>query len=372
MDKTFKLLLIDDDKLDRSAFRRYLNTTRISYDIQECAYGKTGIDEFEKGQFDWVFVDYNLPDINGIEVVEKILDTDPDASIVIMTGEGDELLAAKAIKCGASDYLPKNALSSIVLTQCIQNLELRKAKVEAEQNNRAKTEFLARMSHELRTPMNAILGFSQLMHENTKDPLSESHQFRVSQILKAGRHLLNLINDMLDLSHIESEKLSLSIEPICIANLLEDLISLARPLSEQSNIVLIDNTYSPEEIFVLGDKTRLKQVLLNLISNGIKYNRSEGSVTLTIEIQDADYLRINVKDTGVGIPNEKIDYVFEPFDRLGAENSEIEGTGIGLTISKKLIEAMNGSIGLETSVGEGSEFYIILPISVPTQLDQPL
>lgn len=362
MESTYKLLLIDDDKVDRSIFQRFLKKSNISCDIHECAYGLKSISVLESVQFDFVFVDYNLPDINGIDLLKQILQTDPNASVVLMTGGGDELLAALAMKCGASDYLPKDALSSVVLTQCIKNIEMRKAKEEAEQHNRAKSEFLSRMSHELRTPMNAILGFAQLMKESKKDPLSPGHQSRVSHILKAGSHLLELINDVLDLSRIESEEFTLSIEPLAVTTSIEEVLSIARPIAEQFGIELIDEIASHKDIFVFGDQTRLKQVLLNLISNGIKYNRRGGSVTVASEINDDGTLRIKVKDTGMGIPSDKLASLFHPFDRLGAEFSEVEGTGIGLTISKKLIESMNGSIGVDTFVGEGSEFYITLQI----------
>jgi PAS domain S-box-containing protein len=243
-----------------------------------------------------------------------------------------------------------------------RTLELNTAKEEAEQHNRAKSEFLSRMSHELRTPMNAILGFTQLMEESTRDPLPKAHRKRTSQILKAGNHLLELINEVLDLASIESGKITVSLEPICIADLAEEVLTVVRPMSQKFNITLINEIIRNKNIYVLADKTRLKQILLNLLSNGIKYNRQEGSVTLSAFIEKNSQLRINIIDTGMGIPEEKFNQLFAPFNRLGAENSEIEGTGIGMTISKKLIELMDGSIGVESTLGAGSTFYISLPV----------
>lgn len=240
--------------------------------------------------------------------------------------------------------------------------ELRESKNLAEEHNLAKSEFLARMSHELRTPMNAILGFTQLMQQNTKEPLPPSHQNRATQILKAGNHLLELINEVLDLTSIESGKITVSLEPVCVADLIDEVITVVRPLSQNFNIALIDQIASNENIYVLADKTRFKQVLLNLISNAIKYNRSGGSVTLSSYFEDSSSLRIDVTDTGMGIPEDQLGQLFEPFNRLGAENGDIEGTGIGLTISKNLIAVMDGSIGVESTVGEGSTFYISLPV----------
>ena len=239
--------------------------------------------------------------------------------------------------------------------------ELSHSKNLAEQSNQAKSEFLSRMSHELRTPMNAILGFTQLMQESTKDPLPKSHQSRTAQIMKAGKHLLELINEVLDLSSIEAGKITVSLEPVSVANLVEEVLTVVRPLSQKFNITLVDQVTANKMVYVLADQTRLKQVFLNLISNGIKYNRKGGSVTLSSH-QEGSLLKIDVIDTGMGIPKEQLNQLFDPFNRLGAENSEIEGTGIGMTISKKIIEVMNGTIGVESTPGEGSIFSISLPV----------
>ena len=239
--------------------------------------------------------------------------------------------------------------------------ELSHSKNLAVQSNLAKSEFLSRMSHELRTPMNAILGFTQLMQESTKDPLPKSHQNRTAQIMKAGKHLLELINEVLDLSSIEAGKITVSLEPVCLGDLVEEVLTVVRPLSQKFNITLIDQITLNKKMYVLADQTRLRQVFLNLISNGIKYNRKGGSVTLSSH-QKGSQLQINVTDTGMGISKEQLHQLFDPFNRLGAENSEIEGTGIGMTISKKLIEVMNGTIGVESTPGEGSTFSISLPI----------
>ncbi|MBT5469642.1 MAG: PAS domain S-box protein, partial [Nitrospina sp.] len=239
--------------------------------------------------------------------------------------------------------------------------QLNQAKELAEHHNQAKSEFLSRMSHELRTPMNAILGFAQIMEESRKDPLPDSHKSRTHQILKAGNHLLELINEILDLSRIEAGKISVSLEPINIAELSTDVINVIRPLAEKYQIQLIDKISMHDNIYIQADKTRLKQVLLNLLSNGIKYNRKEGSVTLCLEKPLNGNIKVQITDTGMGIAPENLVRIFEPFDRLGAENSEIEGTGIGMAISKKLIELMNGNIEVDSTLGKGSQFSVSLP-----------
>jgi PAS domain S-box-containing protein len=248
--------------------------------------------------------------------------------------------------------------------------ELNLAKELAEHHNQTKSEFLSRMSHELRTPMNAILGFAQIMNESRKDPLSDSHKSRIGQILKAGNHLLELINEVLDLARVEAGKITVSLEPINIAELMIDVLSVIRPMAEKFNIDLIDKITEQNSVHIFADKTRLKQVLLNLLSNGIKYNRKEGSVTLTLEKQQDGILNILVTDTGMGIPSEKLEKIFVPFDRLGAEGSEVEGTGIGMTISKKLIELMNGRIGVHSTMGKGSQFSVSLPGCDPKKINK--
>lgn len=274
-------------------------------------------------------------------------------AVVTFTDISERKLAEKELK---------NAYSELESRIKDRTQELNTAKEQAEHHNQAKSEFLSRMSHELRTPMNAILGFTQLMAESTKDPLPIAHKKRTKQILKAGSHLLELINEVLDLASIESGKITVSLEPICITNLTEEVLTVVRPMSEKFNITLINDITHNKNTYVLADKTRLKQVLLNLVSNGIKYNRQKGSVTLSAHIEHGSRLRINVMDTGMGIPKEKFNQLFAPFNRLGAENSEVEGTGIGMTISKKLIELMDGSIGVESTLGKGSTFYISLPV----------
>ncbi len=239
--------------------------------------------------------------------------------------------------------------------------DLKRARIKAERNSEAKSEFLSRMSHELRTPMNAILGFSQLLGTNKANPLSEHQSSQVNEIMNAGRHLLELINEVLDLASIESGKITLSPEPVCIVDLMEEVLSVVEPLADQYKIILVNEIARHHTLFVKADKVRTKQVLLNLISNAIKYNRIGGSVTISAAELDSENLQVNVQDTGMGIESDKLNKIFEPFDRLGAENSETEGTGIGMTITRKLMEVMNGSINVNSVVGEGSCFYITLP-----------
>jgi PAS domain S-box-containing protein len=239
---------------------------------------------------------------------------------------------------------------------------LRAARETAEAASRAKSEFLSRMSHELRTPLNAILGFGQLLEI---EDLSPDNAESVQHILKGGRHLLDLINEVLDMAGIEAGRLRLSSESVSVSEVASEVLDLLRPLAGQREITLSVGSVQSCESFVQADRQRLKQVLLNLISNAIKYNHIGGSVTVETKTVDGGRMRIFVRDTGDGIPADRIERLFTPFDRLGAEQTGIEGTGLGLALSKSIAEAMDGSIGVESTakVREGTTFWVELPLA---------
>ena len=240
--------------------------------------------------------------------------------------------------------------------------ELAAARDQAEKANLAKSDFLSSMSHELRTPLNAILGFAQLLANSRKAPLNERQQRQVQQIEKSGHHLLGLINEVLDLAKIEAGRLQLSLEPLSIGSLVKDASDTLAGIAENAGINLTAEPPEPD-VAVVADYTRTKQVLLNLMSNAIKYNREAGCVKLYVTQIDSR-VRVTVSDTGLGIPDKHKAELFEPFQRLAAEHSAIEGTGIGLAITRELVEHMQGTIGVESTPGEGSDFWFELPLAV--------
>ncbi len=242
------------------------------------------------------------------------------------------------------------------------------SKKEAEQANHAKSDFLARMSHELRTPMNAILGFTQILELNPKSTLSDKEKRNLQMVSSAGNHLLELINEVLDLSSIESKEIKLALEIVDIIPIVDNVISISKSMAEEKGVSLEYENIPQDSCFVLADPLRFKQVVLNLLSNAIKYNISDGSVVVSYEKERNRTLRIGVRDTGHGISNDKKSKIFKPFERFDADSEQIEGTGIGLTITKQLVELMNGTIGFESTAGEGSFFYIDVPISDKTPL----
>lgn len=236
-------------------------------------------------------------------------------------------------------------------------IELMAAKEEAERASKAKTEFLSSMSHELRTPLNAIMGFAQLFSYDVS--ANAEQKTTANEIYQAGLHLRNLIDDVLDLNKIESGGIELSLEPVNVFAALNECRNLVMPMVEKHGISLaIDKTSCSNNIYVQADRTRFKQVFLNLLSNAVKYNRENGSVTVVCEQQQTGVLRIKVTDTGVGILNKDLDYLFKPFTRLVNETSEIEGSGIGLNISKQFVEHMQGEIGVDSQLGKGSCFWV--------------
>jgi PAS domain S-box-containing protein len=236
---------------------------------------------------------------------------------------------------------------------------LKKAKDAAEQANTAKSEFLSRMSHELRTPLNAVLGFGQLLE---MDELNEEQREGVDQILKAGRHLLDLINEVLDIARIEAGRLALSLEPTPLGEVVREACELVRPIAGQRAVSLDSNAVDASGAHVLADRQRLKQVMLNLLSNAVKYNREGGSVSVTTET-DGGEVSIHVADSGIGIPGDRLDALFTPFERLDADRTGIEGTGLGLALSRRLVQAMGGRMLVASEVGTGSTFTVILPVA---------
>ena len=287
-----------------------------------------------------------------------------------MRADGQELALEASVSRMETDHGP-------LLTAVLRDAtDLRAARTEREarealeSSNRAKTEFLSRMSHELRTPLNAVLGFSQLLRMDTADAPSSQQLVRIEQIESAGTHLLALVNDVLDLSRVDSGKMQVTLEPVQLDAAVDDAISMVLPLAASSRVKPVVSgmagdlvsplgAASPPDLWVLADQVRLKQVLVNLLTNAIKYNRLGGEVVVTWQASE-ERCEIRIADDGVGMSAEKLERLFEPFNRLGAEKSAIEGTGIGLVLTKRLVDLMGGQLRVESIVNRGTEVSVTL------------
>jgi len=302
-----------------------------------------------KGQARWTFNWDVLPNYLG----------GPPTAIAITLQIGGLVLTVLAISMiGFLTY--QNILIQKKVDE--RTASLQQAKEEAEKANRAKSEFLSSMSHELRTPMNAILGFGQFLKIDPNDKLSARQEEHVNYILNSGNHLLTLIEQVLELDKIEAGQISLVIEKVDPHEIIRDSLSMISGKGKERDLTVIDTTNDLELPSLWTDPAKLKQILVNFLTNAIKYNRQGGTVTLSAEKTSGETLRLMVEDTGAGIPKDKWDGLFQPFNRLGRESGTIEGTGIGLVITKKIVDNLGGSIGFDSVEGEGTKFWVEIPL----------
>ncbi|MDP2875016.1 MAG: response regulator [Holophaga sp.] len=323
---------------------------------------------------DLILLDIMMPDMDGYEVCRRLkrdLAT-MHIPVIFLTAKAEVDDEKRGLELGAVDYITKPISPPIVLARVKnhlalkamadflqeKNLELKSAKATAEKASLAKSDFLSSMSHELRSPLNAILGFGQLMETETPPPTTSQGE-SIAQILKAGWHLLKLIDEILDLAKVESGHVSVSLEPVSLAEVILECQSMIDLQAHQRGIRMI---FPPSAIpfFVFADRTRVKQIFLNLLSNAIKYNNPGGTVEVECAEHSPGRIRVVIRDTGAGLNLVQISQLFQAFNRLGQEAGSEQGTGIGLVVAKQLIDLMGGTIGVESAVGIGSEFWFEL------------
>ena len=399
MEETLKVLVVDDDEVDRMAVRRALTKTSVQASLSEVGAYAEAIALLKDTVFDCVFLDYQLPDQDGLSLIQEIRRTGIRVPLVVLTGQGDEQIAVELMKAGATDYLSKSRVTperleqvlrsairvyraevqvaianqqlrenNELLTRKNQELELQRQQIQIQnlkllEASRIKSQFLATMSHELRTPLNAIIGFSQLMLRRSKGNLSSQQSDMVERILNNGKHLLELLNDILDLSKIEAGRLELKPEIFNLAHAVNATVEELRSLAEEKHLsfqlqIDLSNAH------VYNDPSRLRQVLVNLISNAIKFT-DRGGVYVEVCELSSNWVTIAVHDTGVGIAQEQLRQIFEPFRQIDQTTTRRHaGTGLGLAITDSLIRIMQGRIRVESTPGEGSTFRVELPRSV--------
>jgi signal transduction histidine kinase len=359
------LVLIVEDNPDLNHFIR--NSLAVDYRTASAFNGKEGLQRALELKPALLITDVMMPEMSGDELVRELRATPgfEHIPILLLSAKADDEFRLRLLRSGANDYVLKPFSVDELRARARNLIDITAARTAAERATRAKTDFLSRMSHDLRTPLNAIMGFAQVL---ALDPLSPEHHDSLKHILRGGRHLLELINEVLDIARIEGGQLSLSPEPVAVGEIAQHAVDLIRPLANSRRLTVDVDT--PPGLYVRADRQRLNQILFNLLSNAVKYNRDGGTVRVSAQRADVEQVAIVVSDTGSGIPAEKLSLLFTPFERLGAEQSGVEGTGLGLALVKGLVEAMHGSVAAESIVDCGTTLTLRLPRSASAALKE--
>ncbi|NJL45242.1 MAG: response regulator [Leptolyngbyaceae cyanobacterium SM2_3_12] len=396
MAKVLDILLVDDDEVDRMAVCRALSQIDLALEVTEVTNAEQALQSLRQQEYSCVFLDYQLPDQDGLALIHQLRAEGVTIPLIVLTGQGDEQIAVNLMKAGASDYLVKTQVSphrlalllrnairvykaeqreakaqeelrhtNALLTQ--QNQELERQRQQIEDQNlklleayRVKSEFLATMSHELRTPLNAIMGFSQILDSQSKGSLNTHQVEMVKRIFANGTHLLNLVNDILDLSKLEAQRLTLSPQVVDLNRLVMTTLSDLKSLAEGKSLTL-EAGVALEDPIVINDEHRLRQVLVNLVSNAIKFTE-QGVVRVTVTAPRPGWVTLAVADTGIGIAPEQQPHIFEAFRQIDQSiRRRNSGTGLGLAIIHSLVTLMGGTITVESQPGAGTTFEVTLP-----------
>jgi signal transduction histidine kinase len=405
MNEKLKILIVDDDEVDRMAVRRALSKAGFDLEIVEKEDSETALASLKKGKFDCIFLDYRLPDRDGLELIKDLRLMGIKVPSIVLTGQGDEQVAVEMMKAGASDYLSKSKVSPETLSQTLRNaIRIHQAEMEAEKANqrlresnelliqqnqelesqrqqieqqnqqlieasRLKSQFLANMSHELRTPMNSIMGFSQLLLRQYPDPLSQKQLDMVKRIFNNSQNLMTMLNEVLDFSKIEAGRLDLKVEKFDLTELVIFTTEEIRSLAMEKNLDL-EMDFELENSLVVNDRTSLRRILVNLLSNAIKFTAS-GYVKIKVWEQTKERIALAVEDSGLGIAEENRELIFEAFRQADQTiTRKHSGTGLGLAIVRSLVNMMEGRIVLKSVLGKGSTFLIELPRHVEGKQDE--
>ncbi len=375
------IIVVEDERGVRDSLCGILEGA--GYRVIAVEKGANAVEEIRHGQFDIIIADIRLPDAGGVEILELAKEVNPDAAVIVITGYASVETAAAAVNQGAYAYFVKpvnpdeikitvaNALRQQRLLQenkrLVERLRrsnklLRQANEELRKATQAKSDFLAQMSHELRTPLNVIIGFSELMLDEVPGQINEEQRHCLDDILASARHLLGLINDILDLSKIESGKMELHLKGISLAHLLESLRRVMMPIitpKKQSLDIYVAEGLPP----VYADRAKLRQVLLNLLSNAAKFTPDGGKIRVEA-VRDDGWCQISVIDSGIGIRKEDRQRIFDEFCQVGNPLAEGKGgTGLGLTIARRIVEKHGGQIWVDSEYGKGSRFTFTLPLA---------
>jgi signal transduction histidine kinase len=405
MKKLLNILIIDDDEIDRISVYRGLKKAGVEAQFVEASSCAEAISILRKNSFDCAFLDYRLPDRDGLDLVREIKNTKIKIPLIVMTGQGDETIAVELMKAGASDYLSKSRILPETLEKSLRNaIRINEAEIKAERANQKlrdsnellirqnrelekqqkyiekqnrklqelsqlKTQFLANISHELRTPMNAIMGFAQLLLRQYPDPLTQTQIDLVKRIFDNSNSLLSMLNEVLDFSKIEARSLELNLIKIDLISLVNITVEELRYLAIDKNLKLKTHI-ALKNPYIISDRSCLRRILVNLISNAIKFTDC-GEVSVKIEELTPECIEIAIEDTGCGIAEDNLQEIFEAFRQVDQSVTRKHyGTGLGLAITDSLVKMMQGKIEVESQVGKGSVFRVELPRQPHSQIQQ--
>lgn len=396
MEETLKILVVNDDQVDRMAVRSALTKAGVQMKLSEVGDGNDAFSALNTTAYDCVLLNYRLLDQNGLSFIQQLRSSEIKVPLVVITGEGDEQIAVQLIEAGATDYLSKSKISPETLSQVLRsairvyraemqaalaiqqlresheqlirkNQELEKQQQQIQMQNfklleasQLKSHFLATMSHELRTPMNAIIGFSQILLRPKFGQLTHQQADMIERIFNNGKHLLMLVNEVLDFSKLEAGRLDLKAERFDVSKVINLAVGEMRSLADAKNLSLLVQT-DLQNTLIFNDPVRIKQILINLLSNAIKFTES-GEIWVEVKELPANRVGIIVRDTGIGIAPKNFNHIFEAFWQVDQTiTRKYPGTGLGLAIIDSLVRMMGGKIFLESKLGIGSTFIIELP-----------
>ena len=380
MEETLKILIVDDDEVDRMALRRLLKAAGIKVDAVEAHDCAMAISEVKVNAFDCAFIDYRLPDMDGLGLVQHLRGSNVKIPLIILTGQGDEQIAVELMKAGASDYIAKNRLSPESLAQVLRSaVRLHQAQMQAELAEqqkehlaRQREDFVSRLTHDLRTPLVAADRMMSLFQEGAFGDVSAEMQEVLITMVRSNKNLLQMVNNILEVYRHDAGRKTMTFEPCKLHDLIGEIVQELSPLAHDRGIELRTDFNHQTQSKVMGDCLEIRRLLINLVGNALKFT-DEGHVTIRLtevdklpddsgdqHSQSSGYTVIEVEDTGSGIAEEEQATLFERF-RSG--NHKRSGSGLGMYLSRRIVEAHNGAIGVKSEVGKGSLFTIWLPIS---------
>ncbi|NMG19960.1 hybrid sensor histidine kinase/response regulator [Brasilonema bromeliae] len=405
MKEKLRILIVDDDEVDRMAVCRVLTKAGVEMELSEVGDGKDAIALLSDTLYDCVFLDYRLPDQDGLSLLQNLRLNNIEVPVIVLTDQGDEQIAVELMKAGATDYISKSRLSSEILVKVLRNairvhraemqvalvnqqlrqsnellirqnqeLEVQRQHIELQnlrliEASHLKSQFLATISHELRTPMNAIIGFSQLLLRPKFSQLTHQQKDMLQRILNNAKHLLMLLNEVLDFSKLEAGRLDLKPQIFDLSKVVSATVEEMRSLAEEKNLSLLIQM-DLQNSLVFNDPTRIRQILTNLLSNAIKFTESGA---IKVEVKELPEIRVEiaVHDTGIGIARADLQKIFEPFRQVDQSiTRKYPGTGLGLPIIKALVQMMDGNISVESQLGNYSVFRIQLPRQISSLSQQ--